>query len=152
MVKRRTTALVLGLLGTMVIPIHAQSTASSTQRAQVDALFQQMDAAQANLQVSRARALQAQATLYELKIERAIRDQFLAPNVMPTAVCLLHLVQKPGGYVVSAKVDPSCPYDAETRRSLEMATLRATPLPYPGFEYAFQANMDIPFHPQAEHP
>ncbi len=38
--------------------------------------------------------------------------------------CIVHIVQSPGGDVMSAKVDPSCPYDDAGRRSVENAVLR----------------------------
>jgi len=66
---------------------------------------------------------------------------------MPNASCVVHIIQLPGGQVMSAKVDSSCPYDEAGRRSIENAVLRAQPLPYQGFESVFQRNLDFTFRP-----
>jgi colicin import membrane protein len=67
---------------------------------------------------------------------------------MPNAPCKVHIVQLPGGDVMSATVDPSCPYDDAGRRSVENAILRTRTLPYKGFESVFQRNLTITFMPQ----
>ncbi|HRO28373.1 MAG TPA: protein TolA, partial [Luteimonas sp.] len=62
--------------------------------------------------------------------------------------CRIVIRQIPGGEVVSAEVDPSCPYDAQGRRSVEAAVLKAQPLPYVGFESVFQRNLTLNFQAQ----
>jgi colicin import membrane protein len=51
----------------------------------------------------------------------------------------------PGGTVIDAKVDPSCPYDELGRRSIEAAVLKAQPLPYAGFEPVFNRTLKLNF-------
>ncbi len=53
--------------------------------------------------------------------------------------------QIPGGEVIDAQVDPSCPYDEQGRRSVEAAVLKAQPLPYRGFESVFTRTLTINF-------
>ena len=53
--------------------------------------------------------------------------------------------QIPGGTVIDAQVDPSCPYDEAGRRSVEAAVLKAQPLPYQGFESVFNRTLILNF-------
>ena len=62
--------------------------------------------------------------------------------------CRIVIRQIPGGEVVEAKVDPSCPYDELGRRSVEAAVLKAQPLPYVGFESVFQRTITLNFQAQ----
>src|SRR3546814_19565796 len=66
--------------------------------------------------------------------------------------CRIYITQLPGGDVMSAKVDPSCPYDELGRRSVEAAVLKAKPLPYAGFESVFQRNLILHFEAQDVQP
>jgi colicin import membrane protein len=85
---------------------------------------------------------------YRLAIQNAIRAQFLRTNNLPDALCTVHITQRPGGYVTRATVDNSCPYDEVGRKMLWGAVIRATPLPYQGFESVFAPNIDIQFDPR----
>ena len=85
---------------------------------------------------------------YIAAIQNAVTPNWLRPDNIPNAACVVHIVQIPGGQVVSAKVDPSCPYDAAGRRSVENAVLRTKTLPYTGFEKAFQSQLTLTFNPQ----
>jgi colicin import membrane protein len=85
---------------------------------------------------------------YQAALQNAVTTNWLRPDNMPDVSCVVHIVQLPGGQVMSAKVDSSCPYDEAGRRSLENAVLRAQPLPYQGFESVFQRNLDFTFRPQ----
>ncbi len=67
---------------------------------------------------------------------------------MPSVPCVVHIVQLPGGNVMSAKVAGNCPYDDAGKRSVENAVLRAQPLPYKGFESVFRREIDFTFTPQ----
>jgi colicin import membrane protein len=85
--------------------------------------------------------LQAQ---YFAAIQSAVTQAWLRPdNIPPGSACDIHIVQIPGGQVLSVKIDPSCPFDEAGRKSVENAVLRAQPLPYKGFEKVFQR--EIPF-------
>ena len=85
---------------------------------------------------------------YQAAIQNAVTQNWLRPDNMPNAPCVVHIVQLPGGDVMSAKVDASCPYDEAGKRSIENAVLRAQPLPYKGFESVFKRNIDFTFRPQ----
>ncbi|WP_049623130.1 cell envelope integrity protein TolA [Frateuria defendens] len=85
---------------------------------------------------------------YLAAVQNAVTQNWLRPDNMPSVPCVVHITQLPGGDVMSAKVDPSCPYDEAGRRSVENAVLRAQPLPYKGFESVFQRNLTFTFRPQ----
>ena len=85
---------------------------------------------------------------YAAAIQNAVTPNWLRPDNMPNAPCKVHIVQLPGGDVMSATVDPSCPYDDAGRRSVENAILRTRTLPYKGFESVFQRNLTFTFMPQ----
>ncbi|TBR37060.1 MULTISPECIES: cell envelope integrity protein TolA [Dyella] len=85
---------------------------------------------------------------YQAAIQNAVTQNWLRPDNMPNIPCVVHIVQLPGGDVMSAKVDSSCPYDEAGKKSVENAVLRAKPLPYKGFEKVFQRNVDFTFRPQ----
>ncbi len=85
---------------------------------------------------------------YKAAIQNAVTPNWLRPDNMPNVPCKVNIVQLPGGDVMSAKADPSCPYDEAGRRSIENAVLRAQPLPYKGFESVFQRELTFIFRPQ----
>ncbi|OOG55616.1 cell envelope integrity protein TolA [Rhodanobacter sp. C03] len=88
------------------------------------------------------------ADLYAAAIQNAVTPNWLRPDNMPSVACQVHIVQSPGGDVLSATVDSSCPYDDAGRRSVENAVLRTKTLPYKGFESVFQRNLTFTFRPQ----
>ncbi|MHC1478932.1 cell envelope integrity TolA family protein [Frateuria aurantia] len=85
---------------------------------------------------------------YIAAIQNAVTQNWLRPDNMPDQPCVVHIVQLPGGQVMSAQADASCPYDEAGRRSVENAVLRAQPLPYQGFESVFNRQINISFRPQ----
>jgi colicin import membrane protein len=85
---------------------------------------------------------------YAAAIQNAVTQNWTRPDNMPSVPCTVHIVQLPGGNVMSAKVVGNCPYDDAGRRSVENAVLRAQPLPYKGFESVFQREIDFTFTPQ----
>lgn len=85
---------------------------------------------------------------YLAAIQNAVTPNWLRPDNMPDVPCDVHIVQSPGGDVLSATVDPSCPYDEAGRRSVENAVLRTGTLPYKGFEKVFRRNLTFTFRPQ----
>jgi colicin import membrane protein len=85
---------------------------------------------------------------YLAAIQNAVTPNWLRPDNMPDVPCKVHIVQLPGGDVLSAKVDPSCPYDEAGKRSVENAVLRSEPLPYKGFESVFSRDLIFTFRPQ----
>ena len=56
--------------------------------------------------------------------------------------------QIPGGEVVSVQISASCPYDELGRRSVEAAVLKASPLPYAGYEDVFMRDPVFKFRPE----
>jgi colicin import membrane protein len=84
--------------------------------------------------------------LYRQALIEKIRGNWTQPdNVSPTQVCKIVIKQIPGGEVISAEVDPSCPYDEAGRRSVEAAVLKAQPLPHRGFETVFSRTLTLNF-------
>jgi len=85
---------------------------------------------------------------YMAAIQNAVTQNWIRPDNMPNAPCVVHIVQIVGGQVLSAKASPNCPYDAAGKKSVEDAVLRAQPLPYQGFESVFRREIDFTFIPQ----
>jgi colicin import membrane protein len=86
---------------------------------------------------------------YAAAIQAAVSDQWIRPESVPLGQrCKVTIRQLPGGEVIDAKVDPSCPYDEAGRRSVEAAVLRAQPLPYRGYESVFQRTLNFTFQGQ----
>lgn len=85
---------------------------------------------------------------YLAAIQNAVTPNWLRPDNMPNVPCKVNIVQLPGGDVMRAEADPSCPYDEAGRRSIENAVLRAQPLPYKGFESVFSRTLTFTFRPQ----
>ena len=85
---------------------------------------------------------------YAAAIQNAVTPNWLRPDNMPDVPCKVHIVQSPGGDVLRANVDPSCPYDEAGRRSLENAVYRTKTLPYKGFESVFRRELTLIFRPQ----
>jgi colicin import membrane protein len=67
------------------------------------------------------------------------------PAQLQSVVCHLHAVQIPGGTVISATVIQPCNADAQTRKSIEDAALRASPLPYQHYEKVFKRDVYVEF-------
>jgi colicin import membrane protein len=85
---------------------------------------------------------------YVLAIQNAVERNWRRPETIPAGQrCRIVIVQIPGGEVISADVDPSCPYDALGRDSLERAVFAASPLPYAGFESVFERRLGLNFRP-----
>lgn len=86
---------------------------------------------------------------YMAAIQNAVTQNWIRPDTVQNGqVCKVHVKQLPGGDVLSVNVDPSCPYDAAGRTSVENAVLAAKPLPYQGFETVFQRDLTITFNPK----
>jgi colicin import membrane protein len=86
---------------------------------------------------------------YKVALNAAIVQNWTRPDTVPLGqTCRIAIRQIPGGTVISAKVDPSCPYDELGRRSIEAAVLKAQPLPYAGFEPVFARDLLLTFRPE----
>ncbi|MEO5963386.1 MAG: cell envelope integrity protein TolA [Thermomonas sp.] len=83
---------------------------------------------------------------YAAALQEAIVRQWTRPESIEVGQrCRISIRQIPGGEVVSVEIAPSCPYDMLGRRSVEAAILKASPLPYAGFEAVFNRNLDLNF-------
>lgn len=75
---------------------------------------------------------------YIAALQAAILRKWTRPeSVRIGQECQVLIRQIPGGEVVSVQVSPDCPYDELGRRSVEAAVLKASPLPYAGYEDVF---------------
>lgn len=83
---------------------------------------------------------------YAAALQQAIARQWTRPESVPLGQrCRLTIHQIQGGEVTSVEISPGCPYDALGRRSVEAAVLKASPLPYAGFESVFSRVLDLNF-------
>lgn len=110
-------------------------------------------AAQADAAASRPRgdpdSRSPQNALYSVALKDAITRQWTRPESVPLGVpCQVRLRQIPGGEVVEVQVSAGCPYDELGKRSLEAAVLKASPLPYAGFEDVFRRDVILTFRPE----
>jgi colicin import membrane protein len=88
----------------------------------------------------------AENAKYQVALMNAILRQWTRPeSVALGQVCQVLIRQIPGGEVVSVEISPNCPYDEQGRRSVEAAILKASPLPYAGFEDVFVRNPVLKF-------
>ena len=91
----------------------------------------------------------AENALYSVALKDAITRQWTRPESIPLGVpCQVRIRQIPGGEVVDVQVSGSCPYDSLGKRSLEAAVLKASPLPYAGFEDVFNRDVILTFRPE----
>lgn len=78
----------------------------------------------------------------------AIERQWIRPpNTPPDMICPVRIRLLPGGEVMSAEVQPNCNHDQAIRDSVERAVLRASPLPYAGFERVAKRDFTVRFRP-----
>ncbi len=86
---------------------------------------------------------------YIAALQAAILRQWIRPeSVRIGEVCEVVIRQIPGGEVVSVQISASCPYDELGRRSVEAAVLKASPLPYAGYEDVFMRDPVFKFRPE----
>lgn len=83
---------------------------------------------------------------YKAAVQNAVTQAWLRPDNIPAgSVCPIHIVQIPGGQVVSVSIGSQCPFDEAAKRSVKNAVLRAQPLPYKGYEDAFRTDITLNF-------
>jgi hypothetical protein len=76
----------------------------------------------------------------------SVERQWIRPaSVQRDVPCPVQVILVPGGEVVSVKVLPACPYDGPGRASVEGAVIKASPLPYRGFESQFERVLVLNF-------
>jgi len=78
------------------------------------------------------------------KIER----EWIRPeSIRPGSICPIRIRILTGGEVVSAQIQPACPYDDAAKRSVEAAVLKASPLPWAGYESVAVRDFVVRFQP-----
>ena len=83
---------------------------------------------------------------YAAAIQAAVTNNWNRPdNASAGLRCVLNIAQIPGGEVISVSVGSPCNADPVTRTSIEQAVMKATPLPYQGYEKVFQRNIKFTF-------
>lgn len=83
---------------------------------------------------------------YAEAIRQAILRQWVRPETVPLGqACRIAIRQLPGGEVVDVTISPSCPYDTLGQQSVERAVLKASPLPYAGFDTVFSRDLTLNF-------
>ena len=83
---------------------------------------------------------------YQSAIQATIeaRSQ-LSRSLRQGVVCWVRVTQLPGGEVMSVVPLPKCNASAQERAELIEGVMRASPLPYSGFESVFDRLVDVPF-------
>src|SRR5438445_1791318 len=83
---------------------------------------------------------------YSSAIIKVVTDNWNRPDtVQPGLRCAVHVIQLPGGTVMSAKAVSPCNADQVARTSIEQAVTKAQPLPYKGYESVFQREITFIF-------
>jgi len=86
---------------------------------------------------------------YNAAIQQAVHRQWIRPeSVRLGQTCRLTIHQIPGGQVVNVQFSSDCSYDQAGRDSVERAILRASPLPYRGFENVAERILRFNFEAQ----
>lgn len=86
------------------------------------------------------------AARYQAAIQAAVTQGWNRPeSAQPGLRCTVRIAQIPGGDVISAAVGTPCNADPATRLSIEQAVMRASPLPYRGYEAVFERNIRFNF-------
>ncbi len=83
---------------------------------------------------------------YFASLQNVVFNSWLRPeNAQPGLHCVVRIVQIPGGEVLSARVTSPCNADPLTRQTIEQAVMRASPLPYKGYEDVFLREINFNF-------
>ncbi len=83
---------------------------------------------------------------YSSAIIKVVTDNWNRPDTVQAGLrCAVHVIQLPGGTVMSAKAVSPCNADQVTRTSIEQAVTKAQPLPYKGYESVFQREITFTF-------
>jgi len=80
------------------------------------------------------------------KIER----EWIRPDsIHPGSVCPIRIRMLAGGEVVSTDIQPACLYDEAAKRSVQAAVLKASPLPWAGYEAVAVRDFVVRFQPSS---
>ena len=84
---------------------------------------------------------------YYAAMQSAVTNAWLRPETTPPGLrCTIEITQIIGGDVIQAAVVSPCNADAAARTTLEQAAMRASPLPYKGYESVFKRKFRFEFH------
>ena len=122
------------------------------QEAQEQALMEALAAEEAARQAEQEAIAEARRTgefdRYIRRIQAAIQNAWIPPaSARPGLECVIYVTQIPSGDVTSARIG-ECNGDEAVRRSIEVAVLRASPLPTPGIAALFDRNLEVTFRPE----
>ncbi|MDR3445299.1 MULTISPECIES: cell envelope integrity protein TolA [unclassified Dyella] len=82
---------------------------------------------------------------YSRAVMQAVQTNWIRPDNTPASSCKVRVTQQPGGHITGIDIESDCPYDEAGKRSVVNAVRRADPLPYQGYEKAFQSTIVITF-------
>lgn len=82
---------------------------------------------------------------YVAAVQRQIQLHWLRPDGVAQLDCVLTVTQASGGEVIEARFDTPCDADKATQASLKAAAMRASPLPYAGYERVFRHQLQLHF-------
>jgi colicin import membrane protein len=83
---------------------------------------------------------------YRSVIASTIEDRSqLSDALRPGFLCWVRITQIPGGEVINAQPQAKCNATQREREELVEGIMRASPLPYSGFEKVFDRLVDLPF-------
>ena len=83
---------------------------------------------------------------YSAALQAAVTQNWNRPDSAQAGLrCALNITQIPGGVVIGVTVGSPCNADQATRNSIEQAVMKATPLPYQGYEKVFQRSIKFSF-------
>lgn len=123
----------------------AEEEADARRKAQLEAqLREELNAEQNRLNAVKAGLLDQ----YRALIQQKVRRNWIRPPSAGAGVrCELHINQIPGGEVISVRIG-DCNGDEATRRSIEAAVKKASPLPEPPDPALFERNLILIFQPE----
>ncbi|MCH9026566.1 MAG: cell envelope integrity protein TolA [Proteobacteria bacterium] len=123
----------------------AQADTEARLQAQIEADLK----AELALEQSRLNAEEAGLLdLYKAMIEQKVRRNWIRPPSARAGVeCTVNISQIPGGEVISVRI-AECNADEATRRSIEAAVFKASPLPEPPDPNLFERNIIFIFKPE----
>jgi len=86
------------------------------------------------------------AAQYQSLVVARITEAWIRPmDAKPGIRCRLHVVQIPGGEVISVEIDGVCNVDESIKRTIIEAPKLASPLPFDGFQSVFQRDLYLNF-------
>lgn len=91
-------------------------------------------------------SLAARLDRYARALQAHVVSQWVySESALNTAPCKAHVTQLPGGTVIAVAIDRDCPENPALRHSIESAIIKASPLPYAGFEDVFTRKVTMNF-------